>query len=417
MANLIATYEIDQQRLWQTLMELGEIGSTPGKPEEGVTRISLSLEDLKARKYTIDVMKEAGLKVRVDAIGNIIGRLEGTDSSAPVVMTGSHIDTVIRGGKFDGALGVLGAIEAVRTIQEAGIELVHPIEVVSFTDEEGVRFGSGYFGSKAMVGGVNKEMFGFTDETGITLADALKKAELNPNEYMSVVRNPEEIKAYVEMHIEQGKVLEDQQLAVGIVTDIQGPVWMEVEFEGNPDHAGATPMNMRNDAGLSMAELMLEVEKISINNQGVGTVGKASLEPGAVNIIPGNALLTIDLRHVDKRYRSNMVKEVKQAILNICRKRKMKANIEVKKEVDPATCSEEIIEVIQQSCKELHVPTMKMQCGAGHDSLMMTKVTKMGMIFVRSKGGVSHNPKEWTDKEDCAIGTQVLLNTLMKLAK
>jgi allantoate deiminase len=398
-------------------MELGEIGSTPNKPEEGVTRLSLSLEDLKARQYIIDVMKEAGLEVRVDAVGNIIGKLEGTDVGTPVVLTGSHIDTVVQGGKFDGALGVLGAIEAVRSIKESGLKLTHSIEVVSFTDEEGTRFGTGYIGSKAMVGCLEDEIFNLKDEQGITCGEAFRQAQLDPTSYKDAIRKEEEIKAYIEMHIEQGRVLEDQGLSVGIVTDIQGPVWMEVHFQGNPDHAGATPMNLRKDAGLSMAELMLDVEKIARKHRGVGTVGKIQIEPGGVNIIPGKAVLSIDLRHVDKGIRTEMVKAVNDSISTICKKRDIEANIEIKKEVDPASCSREVIEVIEQSCAELQVPTMKLQCGAGHDSLMMTKQTKMGMIFVRSKDGFSHNPKEWTEKEDCIIGTQVLLNTLVNLAK
>ncbi|MFC0558931.1 Zn-dependent hydrolase [Halalkalibacter alkalisediminis] len=414
---MIATHQINHQRLWKTLMELGEIGSNPNRPEEGVTRLSLSLEDLKARQYTMDVMREAGLEVRVDSVGNVIGKLVGTDPLAPVVITGSHVDTVIQGGKFDGALGVLGAIEAVRSIIESGLKLTHSIEVISFTDEEGTRFGTGYIGSKAMVGCLEEDTFELKDENGITYAEAFKQAHLDPANYKLAQRSEEEVKAYIEMHIEQGRVLEDHQLSVGVVTDIQGPIWMEVQFQGHPDHAGATPMNMRRDAGLAMAELMIEVEKTAKKHGGVGTVGKVHIEPGGVNIIPGKSTLSIDLRHVNIELRANMVKELHQSISGICEKRNLTVNVELKKEVDPTSCSKEIARLIEESCAELQVPTMKLQCGAGHDSLIMTKLTKMGMIFVRSIDGLSHNPKEWTEKEDCMIGTQVLLNTLVKLAK
>jgi allantoate deiminase len=414
---MIAIHQINQQRLWDTLMKLGEIGAGSNVAEEGVTRLSLSLEDLKARQFVIDVMKESGLKVRVDSVGNIIGKLEGTNSDAPVVMTGSHVDTVLQGGLFDGALGVLGAVEAIRSIKESGIELTHSIEVVSFTDEEGTRFGTGYIGSKGMSGYLNEETFQLKDANGISYGEAFKQAGLDPSLYKEAVRQPKELKAYIEMHIEQGKVLEEHELAVGVVTDIQGPVWLEVTLTGYPDHAGATPMNMRKDASLAMAEIMLEVEKLATKYKGVGTVGKVKIEPGGVNIIPGKAAFSIDLRHVDKELRAAMVNCVKTAITESSAKRSVKAEIDIKKAVDPATCSSEIVEVIEKSCKELQVPTMKLQCGAGHDSLMMTNITKMGMIFVRSKDGISHNPKEWTEKEDCVIGTQVLLNTLVKLAK
>jgi allantoate deiminase len=312
---------------------------------------------------------------------------------------------------------VLGAVEAIRSIKESGIELTHSIEVVSFTDEEGTRFGTGYIGSKGMSGYLNEETFQLKDANGISYGEAFKQAGLDPSLYKEAVRQPKELKAYIEMHIEQGKVLEEHELAVGVVTDIQGPVWLEVTLTGYPDHAGATPMNMRKDASLAMAEIMLEVEKLATKYKGVGTVGKVKIEPGGVNIIPGKAAFSIDLRHVDKELRAAMVNCVKTAITESSAKRSVKAEIDIKKAVDPATCSSEIVEVIEKSCKELQVPTMKLQCGAGHDSLMMTNITKMGMIFVRSKDGISHNPKEWTEKEDCVIGTQVLLNTLVKLAK
>ena len=414
---MITTCQINKKRLWDSLMELGEIGADPAKPEEGVTRLSLSLEDLKAREFTINYMEKAGLEVRVDAVGNIIGKLAGKDPLAPIVIAGSHIDTVIQGGKFDGALGVFGAIEAVQAIKESGISLTHSIEVVSFTDEEGTRFGTGYIGSKAIVGCLEEETFQLTDDRGISYAEAFRQAQLNPTLFKEAMRKKEDVKAYVELHIEQGRVLEDQDVAVGIVTDIQGPAWLEVTFQGFPDHAGATPMNMRRDAGLAMAELMLVVEEIAKKHNGVGTVGKMHVEPGGVNIIPGKSVLSIDLRHVDKNSRNEMIEELYQAISRINEKRDISASVEIKKQVDPTSCSPEVMELIEESCQELKVDAIRLQCGAGHDSLMMTKLTQMGMIFVRSKNGISHNPEEWTDKEDCMIGTQVLLNTLVKLAK
>ncbi|KHF41383.1 Zn-dependent hydrolase [Halalkalibacter okhensis] len=413
---MIITTQINQQRLWRTIHELGKIGAG-SNDAEGVTRLALSLEDLEARQYIIELMEESGLDVRVDVVGNIIGKLEGKDKFAPVVMTGSHVDTVYQGGLFDGALGVLGAIEAVRSIKESGIELSHSIEVVSFTDEEGTRFGTGYIGSKAMTGYLDQATLQLKDANGITYQEAFKQAGFDSKQYKQAIRKPEELKAYLEMHIEQGKVLEEHELAVGVVTNIQGPVWLEVTLNGYPDHAGATPMNMRKDASLAMAEVMLEVERISTTYQGVGTVGKIHVEPGGVNVIPGRAVFSIDLRHGDKELRTKMMEEVTTAVKKIGEQREIGAEIDMKKAVDPAICSESIVHILEESCDELDIPTMKLPCGAGHDSLMMTKVTEMGMIFVRSKDGISHNPKEWTDQEDCVIGTQVLLQALVKLAK
>ncbi|MDG5787903.1 Zn-dependent hydrolase [Evansella sp. AB-P1] len=413
---MIVTYRINQKRLWNTLMELAKIGASPNK-KEGITRLSLSLEDLEAREYLINLMKESDLHVHVDPIGNIIGSLAGTNENAPAVIVGSHIDTVFQGGIFDGSLGVLGAIEAVRTIKESGIKLTHPIDVVSFTDEEGSRFGTGYIGSKGMTGELTEDYFTLKDDKGLSYQEAFLQANLNPTNYKDAVRNGNEMKAYIEMHIEQGKVLEENNLAVGIVTDIQGPIWLEVTLIGSADHAGATPMDMRRDASLCMAEILLEIEKIAKHYEGVGTVGKLKIEPGGVNIIPGKGTFSVDLRHVDKQIRTQMVNEVYGKIEITCKKRKIQFQIVKKKDVDPTSCSESMIAVLEDVCKELNIKTMKLPCGAGHDSLIMSKVTEMGMIFIRSKDGISHHPNEWSEKEDCATGTQVLFQSLLRLAK
>ncbi|WP_084034742.1 Zn-dependent hydrolase [Anaerobacillus alkalilacustris] len=414
---MIATYQINQQRLWSSLQKLATFGASENISEEGITRLSLQKEDLAARKYVIELMKEAGLSVKVDVVGNIIGSLKGVDQTKPIVMTGSHIDTVYQGGRFDGALGVLGAIEAVRSIKESGIKLQNTIEVVSFTDEEGTRFGTGYIGSKAMAGELDETILQLRDDEGVSYEEAFCQAGFQPERYKEAIRNKEAIKAFIEMHIEQGKVLEGNNLAIGIVTSIQGPVWMEVTFEGHADHAGATPMNMRYDSGLAMAEVMLDVEKIATQYGGVGTVGKLRIEPGGVNIIPGISKFSIDLRHIDKTKRIDMVYKVREAIHQVSNKRGVSAKVDVKKSVDPKVCSPKVMEAIEEACHQLDQPTMKLQCGAGHDSLIMANITEMGMIFVRSKDGISHHPKEWTDTEDCAIGTQVLFNTLVNLAQ
>lgn len=407
-------YEINQDRLWNTLMTLGEIGRDEN---EGVTRVSLSPEDLKAREYVIQLMREIGLEVRVDEVGNIIGRLVGKDVNAPVVMAGSHIDTVFQGGQFDGALGVLSAIEAVRTIKESGIELTHSIDVISFTDEEGARFDTGFIGSKGLIGELTVENFAIRDANGNTYREAFVQAGLNPDQYLLAKRNPEEIKAYVEMHIEQGRVLETEDLPVGIVTDIQGPVWMYVSYKGHADHAGATPMSIRIDASLAMAEVLPIIERIAIKWKGVATVGKMEFIPGGVNIIPEEVNFTIDFRHVDKKIRQHMKEKIIDALHLAAKKRGLDVQIEIKVEVDPASCSTEIIRTIEEACWESNLPVYKMKCGAGHDALLMSKITKFGMIFVRSSEGISHNPKEWSSKEDCQKGTEVLYRTLIHLAK
>lgn len=413
---MIKTTKINEERLWKTLMKLAEIGASPNE-EEGITRLSLTEEELEAKQYIIRLMKDIGLDVRMDTVGNVIGKLVGSDPMAPSVLVGSHIDTVFHGGRFDGSLGVLGAIEAVRSIIDANVTLTHSIEVVSFTDEEGSRFGTGYIGSKAMVGVLQEKTFELKDTKGVSYREAFLHAKLDPTKYKEAIRQPNDIKAYIEMHIEQAKVLEEMDLSVGIVTDIQGPVWLNVTLEGDADHAGATPMTMRKDALIAMAEVIIEVEKIARNHGGVGTVGYVKVEPGGVNIIPGKASFTIDLRHVNKTERRKMVESVFQSVKKTCRKRTIEWNIDVKKEVDPTSCSPEIVSVFEEACNELNFPVKKLQCGAGHDSLIMSKITQMGMISVRSKDGISHNPKEWTSRKDCADGTALLFQSLVKLAK
>ncbi|GAF64178.1 hypothetical protein BTS2_1070 [Bacillus sp. TS-2] len=409
--------KINPNRLWESLDKINQFGRNPLYPEKGNTRLSLTIEDLKARQYLINLMKESGLKVKVDPVGNICGRLEGLNSQAPVIMTGSHIDTVVQGGRFDGTLGVLGAIEAVRTIHELGITPLHPIEVVSFTDEEGTRFGTGYIGSRAISGGLDDSVLNLKDDQGISLYEALKLAGYQPDLYKDSMREKSEIKSFVELHIEQGKVLEENDLSVGIVTHIQGPVWLQVSLTGSADHAGATPMYMRKDASLAMAEMMLAVEKAAIEHSGVATVGKLEVLPGGVNIIPGHAQFSVDLRHIDKQKRTEMLKSFKKDMETISRARNVEALLEIKKEVDPAECSTKLIEIISNVCKQSQISTMTLQCGAGHDSLMMNDMTETAMIFVRSQKGISHNPLEYSSLEDCAKGTEVLMNTLLKLAQ
>jgi allantoate deiminase len=397
-------------------MELGKIGANC-EEAEGVTRLSLSREELEGKHYIYQLMEEVGLNVHIDAVGNVIGKLQGSDPQAPVVMVGSHTDTVFNGGRFDGALGVLGAIEAVRTIKETNIALTHTIEIVSFTDEEGSRFGTGYIGSKAMAGMLKETIFDLKDKDGVSYHQAFIDAQLNPEKYKEVIRKPEDIKAYIEMHIEQAKVLEELDLPIGIVTDIQGPVWLEVTLEGAADHAGATPMTMRKDVAVAVAEIVLAVEKIALTYHGVATVGVITLEPGGVNVIPGRAVFSIDVRHGDKGIRQKMINDIYEKIESTCKKRRLTSRIDVKKEVDPATCSPEIVTLLEEMCHTLHYPVKKLPCGAGHDSLIMSKMTDIGMIFVRSKDGISHNPKEWSSQSDCAIGTELLFHTLVKLAQ
>ncbi|MGM8366561.1 Zn-dependent hydrolase [Virgibacillus sp. W0181] len=406
--------KINKERLWKSINELGNIGI---KEEQGVTRLSLTKEDMEARCYIMDLMEIAGLQVSVDAIGNIFGKIEGNDKTAPVVMAGSHIDTVFNGGKFDGALGVLAGIEAARTIKENQIALKHPIEIVSFTDEEGARFNTGFIGSKALTGYLTEEDLEKKDKDGVRMDESLIHAGFHPEAYTSAIKNSNDIKAYLELHIEQGRVLETENLPIGIVTDIQGTVWIDVAFIGRADHAGATPMSIRIDASLAMSESLPLIEKAAIKWGGVATVGTMQFYPGGINIIPEKVMFTIDCRHVDKTMREQMRNEIIGLLHQCAEKRRLKAEVQVNVEVDPASCSPKITKVFENVFTQTGLPLYKMRCGAGHDALFMSKVTDFGMVLVRSKDGISHNPNEWSSKEDCSIGTQVLYEALIHLAK
>lgn len=405
--------KINEQRLWKTLMDLSEIGKNEGG---GITRLSLSNEDMLAREYIFNLMEESGLTVRIDEVGNIIGQLSSKNPEAPIVMTGSHIDTVINGGAFDGALGVLGAIEAVRTIKENRINLTHTIEVISFTDEEGTRFGTGFIGSRGITGDLTENDLDIVDNLGETYREAFQKASININSFEKDVRRSN-IKAFLEMHIEQGRVLETENIPIGIVSNIQGATWYKITLVGLADHAGATPMFLRRDPTLAMAELLLEFEKLANESGGVATVGKMEFKPGAENVIPEEVSFSLDFRHVNKLIKESNEEKVVHIVKDIARKRNVEAIIEVNEKQDPASCSKNIIKTFELACQSLHIPIYQMNCGAGHDSLLMSKITDMGMILVRSKDGISHSPLEWSSKNDCSVGTQVLMNSLIILAK
>ncbi|MGM8213891.1 Zn-dependent hydrolase [Virgibacillus sp. W0430] len=407
------SYQINSDRLWATILELSEIGNDPNG---GITRLSLTDADMEAREYIIFLMQEAGLSVRTDAVGNIIGRLPGIQDAKPAVITGSHIDTVTQGGMFDGALGVLAGIEAARTIVEAGIKLTHPLEVVSFTDEEGTRFGSGFIGSKGMIGELTEAHFALTDANGVTYAEAFKYAGLDPKTYRDAMRQPEEIKAYIELHIEQGEILEREDLPVGIAKDVRGPALLDVSFVGQANHAGTTPMAQRKDPALAMAEALLMIEKIAIKWEGVATVGKVKLSPGGTNIIPEAVEFSIDFRHTDKTIRQQMKKEIIKLLRAIAKQKKLTLKTDLKLDVDPVSCSPEIVNKMEQACWDTSLPAYRMHCGAGHDALLLGKITNFGIIFVRSKDGGNHPSTEWSSKEDCSKGAQVLLQTLLYTA-
>ncbi|GKV64482.1 MULTISPECIES: Zn-dependent hydrolase [unclassified Sporosarcina] len=404
---------INPTRLWARLMELGEIGKQAGG---GVTRFSFTEEERKAKALVSSYMAEAGMTVREDAVGNLIGRKEGRQQDAPAVLMGSHIDTVPNGGMFDGALGVLAGIEVVQTMSEQGISHDHPIEVIAFTDEEGSRFGFGMIGSRAIAGTLTDTDLEQRDENGMTIAQAMKDSGLHPELIADAAKDPAAVKAYVELHIEQGRVLENQALAIGAVSGIAGPLWMKWTITGEAGHAGATPMNLRKDPLMAASEIMqfIESEAKSYPNL-VATIGQISVKPGGVNVIPSEAVFTLDLRDIDEELRQQAEENMMAYAQQVCRGRGVEVAFETLQRVAPVPCSEVVQRTIEEACHKLSMTYFSLPSGAGHDGMQFKDFFPIGMIFVRSQDGISHNPAEWSSREDCGEGTELLYETVLSL--
>jgi allantoate deiminase len=409
------TKMIDGERLWRRISDLGEIGKQRGG---GVTRLSLTEEERAAKDLVASYMEEAGLSVYEDAVGNLFGRREGRDPGSPTVLVGSHVDSVYNGGNFDGPLGVLAGIEVLQTMGERGMETEHPIEVVAFTDEEGARFSFGMIGSRALAGKLGAgDLENYEDGDGVSVAEAMRVYGLDPEKVGDAARPEGSIEAYVELHIEQGRVLESEDLPVGVVTGIAGAVWLRFILDGETGHAGATPMNLRRDALAAAAEIMGLIEaETAKTGTAVGTVGQLDLEPGGINIIPGKVRFSLDLRDIDEGVRDGVEARIMEGAEEVCRRRGVELEVETLQRLAPAPCSDLVRGAAERSCRRLGIRVHALPSGAGHDGMQLADLCPMGMIFVRSRGGVSHNPDEWSSKEDCAAGAEVLFHTVLDLA-
>ena len=408
---------VNKERLWGQLMELGKIGESTDK-KKGLTRLVFTPEEDIAKKLIREYMVDAGLTVMEDAAGNLIGKRIGKNSDLPVIMLGSHIDTVFRGGKFDGALGVLSGIEVARSLNERNEELQHTLEVVSFTDEEGARFSTGMLGSQAMTGNLDVKALDRKDEQGITLKEALTNAGYDPDKLTDAERAKGSIAAYLEVHIEQGKVLEKNGLSVGVVTGIAGPRWFRITLAGEAGHAGSTPMNLRRDPLAAAAEIITHIEDIARRQKNtVATVGQFSVEPGGINIIPEKVSFSLDLRDEDLENRTLAETAIKEKIAEITDKRELDLNLQLLHNLDPVKCDPVLVSLAIEASKKLEMPTIKMVSGAGHDSINLAGIAPIGMIFVRSQQGFSHRPDEWSTKEDCYDGARLLYQTVLNVDK
>lgn len=405
------------------MRDLNAIGRIGIGDHGSVTRLVFSIKELRSRQVLIHLMRQAGLKIHVDAIGNIFGRLDGADPKAPALLAGSHLDTVIHGGKYDGPVGVIGALEAVRTIRENKIPLRAPLEVVCFIGEESSRFGFSTLGSSLVAGEVQpKDLTNAVDAQGTKLADVLSSLGISARNLFRLARDPKSMKAYLELHIEQGPILEAKAKRIGLVTSIAAPSRFKVIFAGRADHSGTTPMEMRKDALVAAAQLIEYVEKIcrkfSSMEKGrvVGTVGAMKIEPGVINAVPGRAELSIDIRSTSAPAKDKVARLVKQRGAAIARDRGIAIEVLNIRAEDPVPLDKRLLRVTRQLCDEKAIDYEMMPSGAGHDAMQMAKITPAGMIFIPSRRGISHNPLEWTDPDDIALGAQLLMETMIRVA-
>ena len=388
-------------------------------PGEGINRLAFTDADWAGRQYIIDRMTDAGLFVEIDDFGNVIGYKLGKKPDLPVVMVGSHTDSVPNGGNYDGVVGVLSAIEVIRSMIDDGYEHDHTIAVVSFMCEESGRFGNATLGSKAMRGELTlQDLHRLVDKQGISLYEALKGRNLNPDgiETMAYKRP---VKSFTEIHIEQGKVLEHEQKTIGIVTGIAAPERFYVTIRGNADHSGATPMNLRHDALCGASKIILGIEEIASMQEEppvVGTVGVVEVRPGAMNVIPGAVKLGVDIRSISKVARNSVVTLVKEFIDITAEKRGLSYTIETIAQDHPVEMHPAMIREIEEAVKSVGVEYMTIPSGAGHDAMHWAEVVPTGMIFIPCRDGISHNPAEFAEMDDIVTGAAVLDKVLRKLS-
>ncbi|MEH7443660.1 M20 family metallo-hydrolase [Bacillus sp. JJ1122] len=411
----LQTLTINKQRLEQRINELAEIGKIG---DTGVCRLALSKEDRQGVEKVKLWMEEAGLTARIDDFGNLIGRFEGESPEAPILMLGSHIDSQPYGGRFDGAIGVLGALEVVQTMKEHNIVPKVPIEVVAFCDEEGCRFNKGLFGVRGILGKLEEGELERADKDGVTRKEALIEFGCNPDKFHESQYPNGSIAAFLEMHIEQGPVLEKNNLPVGIVTGISGPLWLTVELEGFAGHAGSVPMPMRQDALVGAAKVIIALNELASEDPDaptVGTVGSLKVFPDSRNIIPEKVSFTVDLRDIDIDRRHRLEERLRARMDEITAQHGLTCKISEDTNSEPRYCSKDIMDVMRGESKEMGLDTMELMSGPFHDSLAMSYVCDYGMIFVRCKDGISHNPAEYSTIDDISLGTELLYRTTVKM--
>jgi N-carbamoyl-L-amino-acid hydrolase len=416
----IPIVRVDRERLWANLMRLKEIGGYDDAATglRGVRRLALTDEDAEARRLVVTWLAEAGLTVRVDRIGNVYAERAGEDPTLPCVLMGSHIDTVATGGAFDGTLGVLGGIEVVRALDEAGIRTRRPIEVGFFTEEEGVRFGTDMLGSAVTAGRLSLEYaHHLADAAGATVGDELVRIGFD-GETPEVRPVPH---AYLECHIEQGPLLARAGVDIGIVTGVQAISWQRLTVDGAAAHAGTTPIEARHDAGLAAAEVVVEIRRMCDSGafgQLRGTVGNLAVEPAQTNVVPARAVLTVDLRNPDDDSMTAAEKHLAEFVDDLQARHGVTATWERMAKTGVVRFDDGVQDVVAASAETLGLPYVRAMSGAGHDAQEIAATCPTAMVFVAGEhGGISHTPREYSRPDACGNGIDVLANAVLALAE
>ena len=401
---------VDEKRIELRIRKLSEFGHSP---DGGVSRVAFSEADVAGRSYVSGLMREAGLKVRMDPAGNIIGRRQGLEPDLPVIMFGSHIDSVPHGGNYDGDVGVIASIECAQVLEEHGIVTRHPLEVIVFSDEEG-----GLVGSRSLVGELNQKALEIVSHSGKTIREGIRFIGGDPDNLPEARYRKGAIKAFVELHIEQGSILYDEETQIGVVEGIVGIKWWDVTVEGFANHAGTTPMDRRRDALIAASQLVLAINRVVMDEPGrqVGTVGRIRAEPGAPNVIPGRVLMSLELRDLSAGKMDMLFSRIREEAASIARKTGTRIAFEpIDATALPAPTDERMRRIIADAARSLGLTIRMMPSGAGHDAQDMARIAPTGMIFVPSVEGISHSPDEFTRPEDMANGANVLLQAILQI--
>jgi beta-ureidopropionase / N-carbamoyl-L-amino-acid hydrolase len=412
MTKIASNLQIDSARLWDTIHETAKFGATP---KGGVRRLTLGPEDKQVRDWFRKACEAAGLEVQVDALGSMFGLRKGRDMSKPPIGVGSHLDTQPTGGKFDGVLGTLAALELVRTLNDAGIETEVPICVCNWTNEEGSRFAPATMASAAYAGDYTTDnILARTDAAGMSVGEALDSIGYRGNEAVGARK----FGAFVELHIEQGPLLEAESKTIGVVDRGQGIIWYDGKITGFESHAGTTPMPMRRDALATLAEIVLAVERIAKAHgpNAVGTIGEAVIAAPSRNVIPGEIAFTVDVRSPDSKILDAIDRDLRAAIAEIAPRRKAEITLDAIWRKEPTVFDTRLVDAVEGSARMLGYSHRRITSGAGHDACNMANVVPAAMVFVPCKDGISHNELEDATQADCAAGANVLMHTVLTLA-